>query len=99
MGYGVRVKGRGRKEEREVHLLDDFGGDDFAGAAPGCETVEDHEAVFLQGFVEFSFAVERCLLAIDPGMFLGLVCDGGKTQGRGLDGALLRACAWRDGMR
>lgn len=30
--------------------LDDFGGDDFAGAAPGGEAVEDDEGVF--GVVE-----------------------------------------------
>ena len=93
------MKGRGTERGREGHSPDDCGGHDFAGTAPGCEEVEDHEAVFLQSFIEISFAVRRCLLAIDPGMFLGAVCEGGKTEGRGLDGALLRAYVWRDGIR
>ena len=38
-------------------LRDDFGGDDFARAAPGRETVEDHQARLAEGFFEFCHAV------------------------------------------
>lgn len=39
------------------NVLYDFGGDDFAGPAPGCETVEDHDGVFVgEGGVEVGFA-------------------------------------------
>jgi len=49
--------GRGKGLEKGGgYVLYDLGGDDFAGTAPGCETVEDHEGVFLvTGRVEVGF--------------------------------------------
>jgi hypothetical protein len=52
---------RRRGEAGGQHVLDDLGGDDLAGTAPGGEAVEDHERVLdVQGLVEGGLA-ERLL--------------------------------------
>ena len=40
-------------------VLDDLWRNDFAGSAPGCETVEDDDLV-LEGFAEGGFAALSC---------------------------------------
>lgn len=42
-----------------MSLRDDFGGDDFAGSAPGGETVDDHQSGLGDGFFEVAHAVGR----------------------------------------
>lgn len=60
---------RGRVQGgKGVGLRDDFGGDDFAGTAPGGETVDDHNAGLVDGFFEVLHAVgARCMSAVDLG--------------------------------
>lgn len=59
-----------------VGHLDDFGGDHFAGAAPGGHAVEDHEAGGGEGGVEVGFAVGGGGL-VDGGFLEERVGEGG----------------------
>jgi hypothetical protein len=50
---------RASEEGREGDELDDLRSDDFAGSAPGCESVDDYDLVLLESGIEFSLAVTQ----------------------------------------
>lgn len=59
MVRGGRGTGRVEEKRRGRDILYDFGSNDFAGAAPGRETVDHHEGVLVgKGGVEVGFTVE-----------------------------------------
>ena len=58
-GLGDGMTEVGRRVGRVWSLRDNSGGDDFAGTAPGGETVEDHQAGFGEGVFEVLHAVRR----------------------------------------
>ena len=64
-GTGEREGNKAGVKGKKGDVLYDFGSDDFAWAAPGRETVEDHEGVFLgEGGVEVGLTTSKLVCRV-----------------------------------